>query len=504
MPDYWSVPISTGSIDNLNDTIAKGPDFSFIGKLADSYFQGKDQAYTQRNRDVFQQGLPKDANGNIDWNQVSEQLAKAGGTGQAQNLVNLSNVGLARDALKQLGSSDIFSPVGSQPSTAVTSPSSATAVPSQPPQAPVKLASAQPNSPSDIPTATPAPPGQNITQPNETGYKVDYGPTQSGPLPNAPQPTQVAQAGPQGNMTEATAQLYDKRAADAARMATALATVNPAQAKVLQSLSEQWSKQSQIIRGAIAKNSEVTPEQKNASASGVGSPREYSTLTEGDKIDQQDFGKKYTAAQSLGQNAVTGIQKAQLLKNLTLQPGFYSGPFNENVKAFQQFKSIFGQDPSSALPAEAFNKVVNDMLIEQVRSLGQSGVGRVLMAEVNSMKQAIASLGITPQTNRALGEIVSRTYQQQQAIAQIARDVRGMRLPPGQYSKTLDERIQQYEQTHPLFTQNELQHPQLLGAPDAPPESAKWSPQQKQQWAASVGLKSGDPIRFNGQVVSVP
>jgi hypothetical protein len=49
-----------------------------------------------------------------------------------------------------------------------------------------------------------------------------------------------------------------------------------------------------------------------------------------------------------------------------------------------------------------------------------------------------------------------------------------------------------------------VQHPELLGAPDAPPASAQWTPQQKRNWATGVGLKPGDPIRFNGQIQAVP
>ena len=142
------------------------------------------------------------------------------------------------------------------------------------------------------------------------------------------------------------------------------------------------------------------------------------------------------------------------------------------MQTYQQFKSVFGSNPSTALPAEAFNKVVNDMLIEQVKALGQSGVGRVLMTEVNAMRQGIASMGITGASNRALAEIVSRVYQQSGAIADIQR---GIKAPPGQRNVAFDNAVTEYLKSHPLFSPEELQHPQLLGAPDAPPASVGWS-----------------------------
>ena len=79
-----------------------------------------------------------------------------------------------------------------------------------------------------------------------------------------------------------------------------------------------------------------------------------------------------------------------------------------------------GGDPNKAMPQEAFSKIVNDLLQEQVKAMGQSGVGRVLQSEVNIMRQAIASLGITPASNQLLLELTKRTYQKNMEIAQIA------------------------------------------------------------------------------------
>ena len=100
------------------------------------------------------------------------------------------------------------------------------------------------------------------------------------------------------------------------------------------------------------------------------------------------------------------------------------------------------------------------------------------------MRQSIASLGITPASNRALLEIVSRVYKQQQAIGQIAQTV--PRNANGQMTTQLNQKIAQYFQSNPLFTPMEIQHPQLLAAPDAPPQSAQWTPQQARSWAQGV------------------
>src|SRR5690242_10197878 len=81
MADGFSVPIATNAIPSaINEIIARGPDYSWVGNLPNSYQQGRDFAYQNRNRDLFQEGIPKDANGAIDWNRVGEQLMRAGGS----------------------------------------------------------------------------------------------------------------------------------------------------------------------------------------------------------------------------------------------------------------------------------------------------------------------------------------------------------------------------------------------------------------------------------------
>lgn len=312
----------------------------------------------------------------------------------------------------------------------------------------------------------------------------------------APQPQQAPQVAP--TMTEGTAARYEQAASAAYQKAQAASLVDPSMSAAFKAQGDAYMNQASIIRKTIGKNSEQTPEQKNSADPNAAT---YASTVETNKQDTDTFQKRYTGLQAAGEQSYNGLQKVQLMKQLTMQPAFYSGPLHEGVQTFNQFKSIFGANPSSALPQEAFNKVANDLLQEQVKAMGQSGVGRVLQSEVNIMKQSIASLGITPQSNRALAEILSRVYQQNKDIADLARNVNA---PPGQKNKSLDTAVSGYLKDHPLFTQQEIQHPETLGAPDAPPQSAQWSPQQKRQWAQSVGLKPGDAIRFNGKVVSVP
>jgi hypothetical protein len=252
---------------------------------------------------------------------------------------------------------------------------------------------------------------------------------------------------------------------------------------------------------AIQKQLEYTGEKKNALESGFSSPLEAdvakANTTELGKQDIDTFQKRNIPIQAAAQMSYDGQDKAKLMKQLTLDPNFYSGPLSENVQTYNQFKSVFGQNPSAALPQEAFNKVTADMLTEQIKAMGNSGVGRVLMAEVNNMKKSLAGLGITATTNRALAEIVSRNYDKMQKIAEIAN---GVPQVPGQMNRELDKRVQAYLAKNPLFTPQELAHPALLGAPDAPPGAEKWNQAQGRAWGAKIGLKPGDPVRINGVI----
>jgi hypothetical protein len=255
----------------------------------------------------------------------------------------------------------------------------------------------------------------------------------------------------------------------------------------------------------LTKQLELNDAQRNALSSGQPNPLAYETnkaaTTELQKQDIETFTKRNIPIQAAAQMSYDGIQKAKLMKQLTLDQNFYSGPFNQNVQAYNQFKAIFGQNPSSAVPMEAFNKVANDMLTEQIKALGQSGAGRVMLAEVNNMKASVAGLGITPQTNRVLAEIVQRVYAKSQHIAEIANNVP---QTPGKMNRTLDTQIQGYLQKNPMFTPEELRTPALLGAPDTPSGSERWSPGQARAWGAKIGLKPGDPIRVDGKIRAIP
>jgi hypothetical protein len=526
-----------------------------------SYWEGLDQTAKNKTRDAFKDGVPSDKDGNPDYAAMAKTLYQTGALGDANTL---SNVGLQRDMLKRDQDSAGFVATGNFPPSASGQPGTAVAPPLAQPSQGGKPPQGQPPQGQTAPPAQPQRgPANALTSlvsvigaagiPDEkAGPVITSLARQIGVDPNAPldtndprvrnvlvpalqmakrelglpdgpqangqpngQPPQMAQVQPQAQPAQPAVQppaqsdpfanakaagLIPPGVVDAQRYYAGLKYIAASPSAPGAPPNRQQMARDTVA--AIDKANEATPEVKNARASGVsGGPLAFDTLKESYKQDADAFQKQYTGIQTAGQNAITGMQKAQLLKNATLDPNFYSGPLSDYVKTYRQFQSVFGSNPGTAAPAELFTKVANDMLQESIKSMGQSGVGRVLQAEVGIMKQSIATMGNTALSNRALAEIVSRTYQHSQEIADLTRNVPQV---PGKMTQTLNQAAQDYLKSHPLFTKDELQHPQILGAPDAPPQSAQWTPQQKQQWAKSIGLKSGDPIRFNGQVVSVP
>jgi hypothetical protein len=267
------------------------------------------------------------------------------------------------------------------------------------------------------------------------------------------------------------------------RRAAALATLGDKPgAEVLQA-------QAKAVNEALSKGAEMTPAQKDYQSDRRPgeSMVEYQSRVAGTKKGAEDdvsaYQKRYGQIQALGEQAKTGIQKAELGKRLVEESNFYSGPFEPTSRTFKQFASVLGADPNKAMPQEAFNKIVNDMLQEQVKAMGQSGVGRVLQSEVNIMRQAIASLGVTPATNRLLLEMVSRTYEKQMDIAKIARQFKP--TTPGTYNQDLDDQINNYLDRHPMFSKQEYEDPRLI----APPTFK--TPQDMQ----GAGLARGTPFR---------
>jgi hypothetical protein len=303
-----------------------------------------------------------------------------------------------------------------------------------------------------------------------------------------------AGAGPGGAIrqtpvgTAEDARIAFVRATNMRKAALAMPSTNPGRQKALLDQAQAEQTKGMEILKSLGEYNKPTTEMQNAEASGVRSPAELKASEERSKEEATRYGKDYEGYRKLGQESQTGLQKAGLAKAMINNPNFYSGPLQPTHQLYKQFQSVFGENPNTAVPPEAMEKVINDMLGEQIRALGGSGVGQVRVAEVNIMKKAIANMGITPATNRMLIDIVSRTYKDNMELAKMAREYKGGRLDAG-----FDRKVAEYYQDHPLFSKDELQDPRLIA-----PREFKSFPEAK-----AAKLPKGEPVKIKGELYHV-
>ena len=206
------------------------------------------------------------------------------------------------------------------------------------------------------------------------------------------------------------------------------------------------------------------------------------------KEEAERRGKQYQGLIGLGDAADREVDKVKFAKRLANNPDFYSGPLAPTAKLYKQFQSNFGK-PYSALPMEAMDKVANDMLNQQIRALGSSGVGQVRVAEIQNLRRTIVSDKVTPETVRMLLNLVDRNYKDAQEIRDMAADYKGGRL-----DADFDKKAAQYYKTHHLISADEMKEPRLL----AQPEFDSFAE------AKRAGLKPGDVFLVNGKQHHVP
>lgn len=75
-------------------------DFSQIGDLPKAYYEGQDQAYKQRGRNIFSGGLPRDKDGNVDYQKAYERVVTVLGAPAIESAGSLATSGLTQDRIR--------------------------------------------------------------------------------------------------------------------------------------------------------------------------------------------------------------------------------------------------------------------------------------------------------------------------------------------------------------------------------------------------------------------
>lgn len=502
-------------------------DFSKFN-LLDDFVKGRQEGRAEDKANAFRNGIPRDSNGDPDFNKISDTAAKVGGIDYALPLLNLQ---MQRQSGQQ-GGSDIQGaasiaqggqPAQRAPGAGPTQPPAAPAAAAQPTVMTILAAQGVPNDQLDAAAASVSRQlGVGPTDPIDTKdpqVRNVLGPAiqrikgvgqvvtpQAGPQPTAQpeaaatgavaSPVQTAQAeAPDANLQQA-----DRYAAAQSFMrakAAQVASYNPKLAETYNKTADDYGVKEKQLRDLSIASETPTPDQKNYEAdklpgeSMVDYQARAAAAAEGGKQDATAYSKKYEGIQKAAVEASIEQPKIQLMKQFANDPNFYSGPLEPTNRGFKQFAATIGADPNKALPQEGFNKVASDMLTSQIRALGASGAGPVRIAEVKNMQKSIANLGITPVTNRLLVEITDRTYNDVKAIADLTRKYEtNPKNLPGKKNVGLDTAIQDYYDKHPIFTDAEKNDPRLI----APPEF------KDSRLAFNAKLPKGQPVKIDGKL----
>lgn len=197
-----------------------------------------------------------------------------------------------------------------------------------------------------------------------------------------------------------------------------------------------------------------------------------------------------------------------LTRSIINSPGVYTGIGANRTLDINRVRAAFG-DQKAAMLQEALNKVraqtvlntINTTKDEMMEAGGNSG--RMFAQTIAQVEKAVPGLETSLGGNRALVEIATRVGEHQAKVAQMARDYTKRQGGTGYLDQGFDELLTKELEKHPIFTPQELAHPELLGAPTAP--AALSSKADLSNWGKSVGLSPGDPFRTqSGKIRALP
>jgi hypothetical protein len=412
-----------------------------------------------------------DQNGNVitDPTQLGQEILRRGGLQQAvQMYPNLLKMQL-------LGQSGLFGePSASAPSA-------------QPPMP------TRPQQPASYPASGPA----NITGEFRTPQSdTDVsGGTGGAPAPTGPQGSQTAMpaSGIQplapGSIPQSI-QADLLRADGLSRQAARIAVVDPAAAKPIEDqarqLREAAYKAIEQYRGA----SLPTEMQRNLTSGALPRSEEL-------KGEIETGQKTYNAMRAGAQTYATDLRPSlSVAKSILNNPAFYSGAGGQWSLDWNKIKSVFGNQNAAQLQ-EAFKKVTASALLQQTNQLkfemqesgGQSA--RIFQSQIALMEQAAPQLETTTAGNRTLVEFQERLGELRTELFNRANAyVRAH----GHLDSRFDTEMARYLQEHPLFSKQELSHPELLGAPTIPPDLTN-NQAGFATWSRGMGLHPGDAYR---------
>jgi len=480
-------------------------DFSWIGKLPEQFQEGQQYAQKRAQQTAFQNGLPKDENGNVDYNKVADTISRLGGTEAAQQMLpQLLRMQLANQSATDFQNADKISGGFGAPSVGTGNPAPGNAPPPTQPSADAHMpqTNAGPGSITGKPPGSILPGGEQIMGSDNAGPSP--APFMGASSPNT-QPQQTAQATPQpggssvpnGFYSEGTARNHEKAATYLRQQGARYGALgDTAQAQTYEKAAEAHDATAKQIRDILGKNVELTPEQKNL-ASGTTA----ATATQKQTIDQS--GKTWEGIQASATQYERDMKPVLTLAHGILSdPRTYTGIGADASLAMNKVRDLFGSPAAATLQQglEKINAITTLSAVNQQRDQLMEAGGasaRIFSQQIEQVVKSNPNLQNTVWGNRMLINIMDRIGQRSTQIRDMAIDYRAKH--GGVLDDGFAKQVADYVKAHPAFTDQEAANPTLLGAPEAPPTIK--TPAQAQAWKQAQGLKSGDPYRTpNGDI----
>jgi hypothetical protein len=494
-----------------------------LADLPNKYFEGQQHARTIQLQNAFPDGPPRLPNGEIDIKKLNDTLVKLGGVETALPIAQQEmDLQIGRNAGRDVtGGPQPVAPNGVGPNQ-INFPRQQT---NQQPQQPAfdnssantvqglatevfggrdvsdlipryaaaaKVKPDQPLSPQQIqqvrtqmartaealrrppPTADAnAEPGS--PQPSAPAPQQPQGPTGNGAMgPLSGYPAQMQQMQEQETYLRGQAAQYASRKPEVSvqleKQAASLQAFRQKMYDELQSATAPTEAQKNLRSGATQRGEELKGE-----------------------IDRSNH--MYGAMQAGASTYQTDLKPAlEFSRSVLNDPQFYSGAGASASLNWNKIQAAFGNTKAAQLK-EAFAKVTATSVLQQSNQLRfemqEAGdkAGRLFQQQAALMNESSPRLETTIAGNRTLVEYQSRQGELRTVLAERARAyVRAH----GHLDAGFDDEMANYLTAHPLFSKEELAHPDLLGAPQLPPGLKG---EQIVAFARAWHLRPGDPIR---------
>lgn len=244
-----------------------------------------------------------------------------------------------------------------------------------------------------------------------------------------------------------------------------------------------------------------TEKMKESRESGFRTPQEYQEAQERGKLKAAEYGKMFTGIQATDRAAADSDEDMRAMRGILNDPHLYTMSGQELVKGLRGALINAGLiNPNARLPNEALQKITSKALQAQMAQMRDDAAqiggsaGRVMLAQVRIMQDASQNPDMSPSGLRYLTEVMERSNQRSHDIAQLARDYNQRNGRRG-LDEGFDQVLADYSRKHPLMTDQEIEHHQLMSSPHLPSSLTRASADQVANWAHQQGLRKGDPIR---------